>query len=168
MTPRATAISLGEKRYFTGLACKHGHVSERVTATGVCCECLRKAIKLWASRHPARMRARTIAWKTANVERIRAYGRKHKEKRKIQGWVRQGYPKPTYPKTSVCEICGSPPSGRGLSLDHCHVSGVFRGWLCFACNAGLGMFKDKPDLLNKAIEYLDRSKTPVKLKAVAT
>lgn len=36
---RKTAKSLGTKRYFTGLECKHGHISERYTITGQCIAC---------------------------------------------------------------------------------------------------------------------------------
>lgn len=56
-----------------------------------------------------------------------------------------------------CAICGEkkPSSGRdGLAVDHCHTKGHVRGLLCIHCNHGLGKFKDNPDLLQKAIEYL--------------
>lgn len=39
-------------------------------------------------------------------------------------------------------------------LDHCHTSGKFRGWLCHNCNRALGLFKDKVDSLERAIDYL--------------
>jgi hypothetical protein len=57
-----------------------------------------------------------------------------------------------------CKICSEVPSTqRGLHVDHCHESGKVRGLLCHGCNVALGSFKDDPDLLTKAIEYL-RSK----------
>lgn len=56
-----------------------------------------------------------------------------------------------------CAICDSRLSssrtGR-LFVDHCHTTGKVRGLLCSACNHGLGLFKDSPKLLNKAINYL--------------
>jgi hypothetical protein len=62
----------------------------------------------------------------------------------------------------VCEICGGPPTGRTkrLSIDHDHATGAFRGMLCGHCNTGLGMFKDNPILLEKAIYYLNRKTLP--------
>ena len=37
---RAKAKSLGERFYFTGKPCKHGHISKRYTDKGTCCECM--------------------------------------------------------------------------------------------------------------------------------
>lgn len=54
----------------------------------------------------------------------------------------------------VCAICDSAPGKRPLAVDHCHESGEVRALLCDGCNAGLGMFKDNPELMAKAIEYL--------------
>lgn len=39
-TSRAKAKELGSTTYFTGIPCKHGHVSIRWTSKGVCNECL--------------------------------------------------------------------------------------------------------------------------------
>lgn len=54
-----------------------------------------------------------------------------------------------------CAICGKVPSKK-LDVDHCHKTGKFRGMLCKGCNTALGKFKDSPDLLNRAIDYLKR------------
>jgi hypothetical protein len=60
-----------------------------------------------------------------------------------------------------CGICGFEAEwglkGRGLARDHDHKTGAFRGYLCLSCNVGLGHFKDDPELLKKAIAYLDAS-----------
>lgn len=51
-----------------------------------------------------------------------------------------------------CAICGE--SGGTLSWDHCHDNGELRGLLCNLCNAGIGMMRDRPELLRAAAEYL--------------
>lgn len=52
-----------------------------------------------------------------------------------------------------CNICGIQPTKR-LFVDHCHETGRIRGLLCTKCNTGLGMFKDKLELLESAQDYL--------------
>lgn len=55
----------------------------------------------------------------------------------------------------VCAICGGLPKVHSrLFVDHCHRSGAVRGLLCNTCNAGLGQFGDRVDLLISALEYL--------------
>jgi CRISPR/Cas system-associated protein Cas10 (large subunit of type III CRISPR-Cas system) len=54
-----------------------------------------------------------------------------------------------------CKICGEQLiKGRQCHLDHNHRTGKVRGILCRTCNLGVGMFKDSPGLLKKAIIYL--------------
>jgi hypothetical protein len=36
---REQAITLGLKKYFDGLPCKHGHISERYVSSGCCAQC---------------------------------------------------------------------------------------------------------------------------------
>ena len=53
--------------------------------------------------------------------------------------------------SEYCEICGVTEN---LRYDHNHETKEFRGTLCHHCNAGLGFFKDSPDIMAKAVEYL--------------
>lgn len=63
---------------------------------------------------------------------------------------------------NACAICRVPltldnrdkPAGEHSAIDHCHTGGQVRGILCMHCNQGLGKFRDNPDLLRAAIEYL--------------
>ncbi|MYQ48144.1 recombination endonuclease VII [Streptomyces sp. SID4985] len=52
----------------------------------------------------------------------------------------------------VCCICLSAPPAH---VDHCHETGRVRGVLCFSCNAALGQFKDRPDAIRRAAEYVE-------------
>ena len=57
-----------------------------------------------------------------------------------------------------CGICGQPQTKRFkyLSVDHDHKTGQVRELLCNDCNLGLGCFKDDPERVRKALEYLER------------
>lgn len=57
----------------------------------------------------------------------------------------------------TCAICGSPPVGRRLCVDHNHDTNSVRGLLCDSCNNGLGRFRDDPDLLRLAADYVVRA-----------
>jgi hypothetical protein len=62
--------------------------------------------------------------------------------------------KPEY--GSLCECCQKPVY-RNWQLDHCHVTGNFRGWICKSCNTGLGSIGDNLQSLYRAVEYLKRA-----------
>ena len=68
------------------------------------------------------------------------------------------YPDETY----ECPICGIKRWERERlitwSLDHCHKTDTFRGWLCPRCNSGIGHLEDDIDMLRKGIEYLQQHK----------
>jgi hypothetical protein len=59
-----------------------------------------------------------------------------------------------YLTVEYCEICGDKLTGKNKHLDHNHKTGKYRGALCNLCNTGLGHFKDNPELLILAAEYL--------------
>lgn len=56
-------------------------------------------------------------------------------------------------KWSCLICCGQ--FTRTPHIDHCHASGKRRGFLCYQCNPGLGMFKDNAENLRRAANYID-------------
>ena len=55
-----------------------------------------------------------------------------------------------------CTICGFNGGAKRNAIDHCSETNTARGFLCAACNTGLGLFKHRTDLLRQAIAYLER------------
>ena len=107
--------------------------------------------------NPAKVRARDRAYQAANPEKFRGYWLKRK-----YGMTPSDLDALFDVQGRVCAICKTddpPKQGRQRKLwhvDHCHKTGVVRGILCGHCNRALGSFRDNPELLHAAIEYLAR------------
>lgn len=89
------------------------------------------------------------AWKSTPEQR---------QKARLSGHLLRGAPPPTRVMPEFCECCKQPANGQGLfHLDHCHETDIFRGWLCFKCNAGIGNLGDDVEGLENALSYLRRA-----------
>jgi len=56
-------------------------------------------------------------------------------------------------RLGTCEICSQ---SIDTVIDHDHSTGKTRGLICQSCNSVLGYSKDNTDILQKAIEYLNK------------
>lgn len=61
-------------------------------------------------------------------------------------------------KPELCECCGNIPEENKWRLDHDHITGNIRGWVCDSCNLGIGALGDNIEGLERAIEYLKKYK----------
>ena len=138
---RNAAKAANHTQYFTGRPCKYGHIAQRHTASGICAECHRLKAAARYRANPAAGRARVKRHNEANPQKLRR---------------RKGHPEPTRPMPLVCECCGL-KSKRTLVLDHDHVTGAFRGWLCHRCNLAIGILGDTIIAVGKALRYLRRA-----------
>lgn len=92
-----------------------------------------------------------------------SYVRSGNLKRKY-GITQEDYTRLLNDQGGVCAFCKSTDTGigagstekRAFAVDHCHTTGKVRALLCHRCNPGLGYFRDNPELLRKAIAYLER------------
>ena len=112
---------------------------------------------------------RARQWRLAHVERSRASGRawaaKHPDRaldaylRRCYGISLADYQAILAQQGGVCAICKGPQQAHRtrLSVDHDHVTGQIRGLLCDNCNTGIGKLQNNTTVLQKAIEYLERS-----------
>lgn len=60
-------------------------------------------------------------------------------------------------QNNCCAICSVDFNEipRRPDIDHCHRTGKVRALLCWSCNGGLGQYKDDPQLMRKAADYLE-------------
>lgn len=58
-------------------------------------------------------------------------------------------------KCAICGYSNTDNMNYFPVIDHCHTHKHIRGILCMNCNMGLGKFKDDPQLLLNAINYLE-------------
>jgi hypothetical protein len=92
MISRQEAKAQGLKRYFTGLACKHGHVGERLVSNGACLVCVSekenrpyyKARKAANARKPARKEQQIAYRQTQAAREKQAMYRQTSERRAAQ------------------------------------------------------------------------------------
>lgn len=125
-------------------------------------EALREATKAASRRHWRKTkRALTDEQKAARRERVR--GQYAADPRRFQSQVLKSkfgitlddYDAMLVAQGGGCQICGAPPAGdKRLAVDHCHETGRVRGLLCTPCNQALGLMRDDPNRLQRAIAYL--------------
>lgn len=94
-------------------------------------------------------------WYQVNKEKSAAYSRKSGLMSR-HGMTLEEYESINTSQKGICAICKNPPRGgyKHLVVDHCHETGNIRGLLCNTCNRAIGLFKDSPELLSNASEYL--------------
>lgn len=177
-TRRMEARAAGRVKYFSGKSCKHGHRARRYTSNGLCTVCAQivnkrndhrvRAHPVFGPRLRKKQREQNAAWRKANPKRARYLARKNSRKHRALNpqrhqeyrWRYNGVGFPTRPRSSKCECC-STDTARRIVLDHCHKTGLFRGWICDDCNMGLGRLGDNVSSLLVVIKYLRKSERQV-------
>jgi protein-arginine kinase activator protein McsA len=90
---------------------------------------------------------------------------KYKEKIRRIRWKEAGiditfeqYQEMLKEQNSCCAVCGTNVNqfNKGMCVDHNHTTGKVRGLLCTDCNRGIGSLKDNKELLQKALDYLNK------------
>lgn len=68
-------------------------------------------------------------------------------------------PRPKIGEPFTCPICNKTftrEHNNDVVLDHSHIDGSVRGWLCSSCNTSLGKFGDDVAVLERAIKWIQR------------
>ena len=128
--------------------------------------------------------AKDAAYRAANKDRISEYGRQWREANRDSiiaarnsrygrdydftrrhGITLDEYEALLNTQDGKCAVCGTDQPGRAgrngeqrlFAVDHAPASNLIRGLLCHNCNRALGLLRDSPEILEKAISYLRRS-----------
>ena len=98
------------------------------------------------------IRAKVKEWQTNNPDKRKA------QRIKKFGLTLDQFNQMLESQRFKCAICGysdlSDPNFFPV-VDHCHRTGLVRELLCMNCNIAIGKFKDNPDLLRAAADYVE-------------
>jgi len=127
------------------------NASKQLGRSSECKECSKLNSKEYYIDNREKLLARSAKWvrdnpeKHKNNEMVRKYGITVSQYRVLE--KAQNY---------SCAICTKSVADNkeDLAVDHCHTTGKVRGLLCKPCNRGIGMLQDSPDVIQKALEYL--------------
>jgi hypothetical protein len=113
---------------------------------------------------------RTEEQRLRGIQRATRWNKENRERRRKQkcntpeylrmnryGLMPEQYQKMYDEQKGLCKIssCGNPIK----FVDHDHDTNEIRALLCKFCNSALGMFRDRPDLMREAAEYVEHFKT---------
>lgn len=126
---------------------------------GACKPCQKANLVQRHKQHPERYKQLQREWRNNNKEKNRRIGLRARLKA-CYGITPEEYEERLKLQEGKCCICNTDtPGGQGgFHIDHCHTEGYVRGLLCSTCNVGLGHFRDSPELLIKAANYLKITK----------
>lgn len=119
----------------------------------MCKKCCNKASTAWQTENRQSANANMRRFRQNNPEKARLI-RKRAMVRKVYGITLEEYNEIT--AASCCEICGTKIRPNRKCLDHDHVTGKIRGLLCNGCNTGIGFFKENPEVMEAAADYIRR------------
>lgn len=88
--------------------------------------------------------------------RTKNHGSRGYHLKRRYGITQEDFNKILEQQQGACAICDTGAGEKPWHVDHDHSTGRVRGILCHSCNTGLGNFKDDPEVLRKALEYLVR------------
>jgi len=119
---------------------------------GQCVAC-RKA---WYRQNSEEVNKKSKEW--ANTHQATAEETRERSRLKKYGLTVEQHQQLLAEQNGLCRICEE-PFGRFIHIDHDHGTGRVRGLLCHKCNVGLGHFRDDPQLLRAAAEYIEQQPT---------
>lgn len=80
---RKEALAKECKRYFTGVACVHGHIAERRALTGECLACRAAHLVEWRKRNPSKVKQHNDTQYASHTDALTARSRKFHAKNAV-------------------------------------------------------------------------------------
>ena len=117
-----------------------------------------KTGKAYYERNKEKLWANSRRWAKDHPEREAKRLRESHLKRHY-GITQEDYENMMEEQEGKCAICDELPTtyhGLVIDHDHCIIEPNVRGLICQPCNVGLARFKEDPDILQRAITYLQR------------
>ena len=121
--------------------------------------------KAYYEKNKDKFRRKHREWTAAHKERISLWGKRRyhsnpenefdRRLRRRYGISLKDYNNVLFSQNGVCALCHKQQT-RMLTVDHDHKSGDIGGLLCYSCNLGLGLFRDHPEHLIEAAQYLNK------------
>lgn len=133
----------------------------------------KKQRRKWREANKEKLRISNRIYREKNKEKIAKKQKAYRGNRFLQALrsskekaTSRGYERCRNSETELreifngkCHVCGASEEilNHKLCLDHCHITGQARGWLCHNCNRSLGLLHDSLELVLHLAEYLKSS-----------
>jgi hypothetical protein len=120
ITYRDEAVDRGLTHYFTGNACKRGHVDRRLTSTGHCLSCSSSEGRKWSRRNRWRRERYVQRWAADNKHKTAAASSKRRlaHKHARPAWFEQQKVTQLYAECATLNDVFKLTGNRALQVDH--------------------------------------------------
>jgi hypothetical protein len=131
-------------------------------------ECIKAKVKKYYLENKEKIDIKMKEYRDSNKEKLAEKQRKYRkdfpDKRRSAdlkrtfGITLEDYKDKLQEQNNLCAICRRDNNYKRnyFEVDHCHKTGKIRDLLCSQCNMGLGSFKDSPEIMKSAIDYINK------------
>ena len=125
---------------------------------GQCKKCTAERDKEYRHKNNPKIRQKQNEWRNTHPEHVKAMA-KRTTLRINHGLTPEQHKQIWISQVGCCALCSKPVVYEKICVDHNHITGKMRGFLCRTCNTGLGSFysdEKGTELLEKAVEYIGK------------
>lgn len=148
----------------------HSHPGYKDGLRTRCRSCVNEQRKIRYKKNPEPFNKYSRSYYAKNADKCRSWAKQYRKDnpliyknyrlKECYGITIDDYQNILDSQNGCCAICKSDraKSYKFFAVDHCHSTGKIRGLLCEGCNTGIGLFKDNPEFLRVAADYLESAK----------